>query len=324
MNVLCVVGLHAWNNCKCKRCRKERDREHNWIGCKCGTCGKVRDEQHAWQGCVCASCDKQRDQDHSWVGCKCGTCGKVRDEQHVWQGCVCASCGKQRDQDHFWAGCKCTACGKTRDSEHSWDGSFCPVCGMYAVTSGLTRIDQSTFGKPKAISNISIPASVTNIDLVALAGCKNLLAVTVDKTNGHYCSLDGVLFDKTETRLLFFPRGRKGGYTPPEGVRAIEERAFAGCDGLTDVFIKTSTTTIGQEAFKGCTGLPHLTIPSTMERIGDRAFMGCSSLYDVMIREGQHAFARGRDIFAGCGSLTHVTLSRRNAGGNERIDLASW
>ena len=324
MFMLCVLGLHAWQFCQCRRCRKQRDQDHNWQGCKCPTCGKNHDADHSWQGCVCSSCGKQRDQDHTWKGCKCRNCSKTRDADHIWHGCVCSSCGKQRDEGHCWAGCKCTACGKTRDSEHSWDGSFCPVCGMYVVTSGLSQINQSTFRKPEAIAGVRIPDSVTNIDLIALAVCKNLLAITVDKTNGHYCSIDGVLFDKTATRLLFFPRGRKGEYTPPEGVRSIGDRAFAGCEGLTFVLIRTSTTAIGQEAFKGCTGLSNLTIPSTMEHIGDRAFMGCSSLYDVMIREGQQACVRGRDIFVGCERLTHITLSRRNGGGNERIGLAIW
>jgi hypothetical protein len=69
---------------------------HKWDGCKCDKCGKTRDEQHDWDLCKgkCKRCGKPCKEQHEWSGCKCTRCGKVRDEQHDWIGCKCEKCGK--------------------------------------------------------------------------------------------------------------------------------------------------------------------------------------------------------------------------------------
>lgn len=133
MNLKCVVGMHDWSGCKCRRCGKTRDDGHDWAtDCKkCAKCGKTRSSAHAWTGCKCSRCGKTRDQDHEWVGCKCGKCGTTRDEGHDWAAdCeCCAKCGKTRTATHTWSGCKCLQCGKTRDEGHEWGDRKCVKCG---------------------------------------------------------------------------------------------------------------------------------------------------------------------------------------------------
>lgn len=100
MHLICLLGLHDWDGCTCKRCGKTR--EHDWDGCKCKRCEKARDEQHVWDGCKCKRCGNTRDEQHDWDGCKCKNCEKTRDEQHSWDGYNCKRCGKPRYDNKSW------------------------------------------------------------------------------------------------------------------------------------------------------------------------------------------------------------------------------
>ena len=95
----CKVGLHAWEACRCQRCKQVRDEGHAWSGCKCSICGKTREEGHDWG----RDCER------------CARCGKARVNAHDWStNCeVCARCGKLRRNAHVWNGRKCTACRQT-------------------------------------------------------------------------------------------------------------------------------------------------------------------------------------------------------------------
>jgi hypothetical protein len=83
MNLLCLVGLHTSQGCKCARCGKTRDEGHNWSGCRCLVCGKARDEGHNWSGCKCLNCGKTRDEGHSWSGYRCSNCGEIRNRAEI-------------------------------------------------------------------------------------------------------------------------------------------------------------------------------------------------------------------------------------------------
>ena len=37
----CMMGLHDWDGCVCRRCGKQRDRDHDRDGCRCRKCGKI-------------------------------------------------------------------------------------------------------------------------------------------------------------------------------------------------------------------------------------------------------------------------------------------
>jgi len=51
----------------------------------------------------------------------------------------------------------------------------------------------------------------------------------VDENNQVFCSVDGVMFDKTMTTLICCPAGKKGKYSIPDGVIDIMSGAFDNC-----------------------------------------------------------------------------------------------
>jgi hypothetical protein len=87
MGLMCLIGKHKWDGCKCLVCGKTRNEGHDWKkDCqKCSRCGMERRDAHKWNGCKCSVCGKTRDEGHDWEGCKCRKCAKVIDLQdELW------------------------------------------------------------------------------------------------------------------------------------------------------------------------------------------------------------------------------------------------
>ncbi len=131
------------------------------------------------------------------------------------------------------------------------------------------------------LASVTIPASVTNIGLVAFGGCFGLTAITVNPSNPAYISVNGVLFNKTQTTLIQCPGGKFGSYSVPNSVTSIGGMAFAACESLTSVTIPDTVTNIGIGAFALCTSLTSVTIPGSVTSIGPEAFISCGSLTSV-------------------------------------------
>lgn len=59
-------------------------------------------------------------------------------------------------------------------------------------------------------------------------------------------------------------------------VTGIDDSAFLGCRGLTNIVIPNSVTNIGYGAFGSCSGLTDVTIPNSVTSIEFRAFYNCN------------------------------------------------
>jgi hypothetical protein len=133
-----------------------------------------------------------------------------------------------------------------------------------------------------------------------------LTAITVDASNSVFSSVDGVLFNNSQTTLILWPYGKAGNYTIPDSVTNIGGYAFNGCPGLTNVTIPNSITSIGNFAFYYCSGLTNITIGNSVTSIGDGAFYGCQKLASVRIPNSVTSI--GSYAFQSCYGLTSVTI----------------
>ena len=91
-----------------------------------------------------------------------------------------------------------------------------------------------------------------------------------------------------------------------QGVRAIGDRAFWDCSGLTSVTIPDGVTSIGDYAFAYCVSLTSATIPEGGTSIGGSAFSGCSGLTSVTIPSSVTSI--GWSAFENCTALTFMTI----------------
>ncbi len=104
------------------------------------------------------------------------------------------------------------------------------------LPEGLKTIGKLSFYGCDAIESIDIPASVNRIDECAFAMCNSLKAINVDPDNPYYTSVDGVLFNKDMTELIWCPQRVEDEYTVPASVERIKSYAF-GASFLTTVII---------------------------------------------------------------------------------------
>ena len=68
-----------------------------------------------------------------------------------------------------------------------------------------------------------------------------------------------------------------------DGITAIPDDAFCGCETLVDVTLPQTVRTIGKRAFGRCVNLARINIPEGVISIGDCAFLMCSSLTRLSI-----------------------------------------
>ena len=101
-------------------------------------------------------------------------------------------------------------------------------CSSGAVTipstiNGLpvTSIGNGAFANCTSLTSVTIPNSVTSIGGRAFSGCTSLSAITVEALNSFYSSVNGVLFNKSQTTLIQYPGGKAGSYTIPNSVTSI-------------------------------------------------------------------------------------------------------
>jgi len=156
----------------------------------------------------------------------------------------------------------------------------------YAIPAGVTNIGVAAFAYSANLTSVTIPDSVTAIGRGAFSMCIVMSNITVNGANLSYSSVDGVLFDKAQTRLIQCPGGRTGGYAVPASVTSIGNEAFARCTNLTVVAIPAGVTNIGSGAFYFCTGFTAVTIPDSVITIEDSAFSFCTNLASVTIGNG--------------------------------------
>ncbi|MBQ9409611.1 MAG: leucine-rich repeat domain-containing protein [Clostridia bacterium] len=188
----------------------------------------------------------------------------------------------------------------TAISEYAFDGEY-PVCVRITLPETIRRIDRNPFWF-----------------------CRELEEVRVSPDNPCYASIDGVLFSKSDRRLVCFPAGHKAArYTVPDGVCAIGDMAFIYCGSLQEVVLPKSVTEIGRSAFCYCTNLGSITLPDTLTGIGANAFDGCSSLNSVTLPDTLTSI--GDYAFGGCSSLNSVFIPSdvREVGDNPFLLCAS-
>jgi hypothetical protein len=93
-------------------------------------------------------------------------------------------------------------------------------------------------------------------------------------------------------------------------VRGIQDGAFLGKVGVTEVVVPNAVTTIGKNAFRGINTLTSITLGSGLISIGDNAFMDCDALTSVQIPASVTDFGSG--VFSSCDRLSEISVALDN------------
>lgn len=189
----------------------------------------------------------------------------------------------------------------------------CNSLSSVNLPNSLSSISTYAFAF-SGLTNIDIPNSVTNIGSHAFYNCSKLSAINVDKANSNYSDDNGVLYEtKGDIKLLAYPQAKSGtAYTIRTDTALIEDKAFYGCNNLTQVNLNTpSLTTIGSSAFSSCTNLAQvdLNTPSLIT-IGSSAFSYCNNITDIDIP--QNVTSIGSQAFYNCAKLKNINVDKDN------------
>lgn len=242
---------------------------------------------------------------------------------------------------------------KDNNSFSSVDGVFfdktktrlfkCPEAkeGSYTVPDSVIIIWNKAFWPCNHLTSVNINRRLIRIEGEDPFGeCNSLTAINVDAGNEFYSSVDGVLFDKSQTTLIRYPKGKAGCFMMPKTVFHIGDCAFSGCVHLMSITISRFVYRIGNEIMNECLKLeaiivdpensnycsidgvmfnkemtklikcpssitPNYTVPHSVSCIEDQAFADCKNLLSITISSFAHF---GEHVFLGCDRLTNINL----------------
>lgn len=178
-----------------------------------------------------------------------------------------------------------------------------------------------------------IPETIEIIGNNALTCNGKLMDVEVHEDNPYFCDVDGVLYNKEVTTIVYYPEGREDKtYTLPETVtelgeycfhytnietlslpkklKKINNRAFYGASKLKEVVLPTGLESIGSGAFYYCENLTEIAIPDSVVSLGDYCFSSCYNLKNVHLGSGLNEL--GDSALGSGNSLRQISVASDN------------
>lgn len=225
------------------------------------------------------------------------------------------------------------------------DNAFfkCRTLSSITLLDSVTNIGDYAFSNCESLRSISLPDSVTCIGTNPFASCPQLTDFLVSPDHPMLETIDGVLFDKMEKRLICYPYAFKASsYTVPQGILSIGDEAFAYNESLISVILPDSVTSIGVNPFTYCKKLTDIivsqenptlevvdgvlfeknekrlvcypcaftdrnyAVPQGICSIGGSAFYGCRSLRRIDLADSVTSI--GDYAFYLCGSLSSIAM----------------
>ncbi len=176
----------------------------------------------------------------------------------------------------------------------------------------VTALSGDAFAGKGSLRALSIPDTVAEIEVGALAGCESLttLRTPLAAASGviHFGSLFGA--ETYETNGAHVPSGLSTLILTAGDT--VAPYAFYDCD-LEAVALPETLTEIGEFAFYGNDKLAHIPLGKTaLETVGEHAFTNCRTLLSMELPASVKSL--GFAMLEGCGKLETLTVPFTGAG----------
>ena len=166
----------------------------------------------------------------------------------------------------------------------------CEKLTSVIIPDTVTSIEERAFYCCSEMTSIFIPASVSSIGNNAFGNCDKLKEITVSDDNKYYTTVDGVLFDKSMSKLICYPEGKEGtSYTIPESVTSLEPYALQG-SSLNTIQLPNKLTLIREGALSYMSGISSINIPENVTDIEPYAF-AFSGLTEIKVDENNKHYS---------------------------------
>lgn len=146
---------------------------------------------------------------------------------------------------------------------------------------GLEEIGEFNF--PNSLTLVNIPDSLKFFPITNI-GRSKVSTLKLTENHENYALVNGVLYNKEKTEILYCPRDKNQSFTIPNGVKRIGDYCFNSVKEMPVVIIPPTVTEIGKYALAHL-NLKRLTIPNTITSVGE----GCFYYTKV---EGEFQFSR--------------------------------
>ncbi|MBR2812414.1 MAG: leucine-rich repeat protein, partial [Solobacterium sp.] len=194
------------------------------------------------------------------------------------------------------------------------DNAFRNYRNLQSVTfpDSLETIGYQDFMGCDSLTVLDIPRNVRSIGEHTFMCCEKLVNVNVDERNLYFASVDGVLYDKAVSKLLFYPIARTDtSYQVPDTVRVIRGPfyLYSGKDtprcSLERIILPDHLERIENFAFQECRKLKEINIPDSVTYLGEGAFYHCEALEEAAVPKGITSLSA---TFAGCMNLHKIVI----------------
>lgn len=187
--------------------------------------------------------------------------------------------------------------------------SGCTGLTSVSLPSKTKDIMDGAFDYCTNLKKIVIPAKVATIDWTLFRCCKSLKNIKVASKNEKYCSVDGIVYNKKKTEVVFCGEGKSGKITMPSTVTTIGESAYYYCTKITGITFSKKVNQIKPAAFWGCSGLTSISLPSKLTYVESGTFNACYKLKKVTFPSTIKTI--DSMSFNGCYRLKTVTIPKK-------------
>ena len=134
------------------------------------------------------------------------------------------------------------------------------------IPEGTVSFNKSIFGENTGLKSVTIPASMGQIDFNYLFdSSKNLENITVAANHPNYKSIDGIVYNKEGTEMIYCPKGKAGALVIPEGTEYINDGSLTGCTKITSLTFSKSLYDFTTVNFTTMSSLASISVPSENE-----------------------------------------------------------
>ena len=117
------------------------------------------------------------------------------------------------------------------------------------AVEGTLYIEDYAFLNCSSLLSIALPLTLESVTVNAFAGALKLSAISIDDASAEFSSIDGVLYDKDQSRLVIYPAGRIcQEYETAEGLTEISAHAFKDAI-IAKLIVSDTVNAIGDGAF---------------------------------------------------------------------------
>lgn len=152
------------------------------------------------------------------------------------------------------------------------DAPFTPYENLQKVEipESVTEIGVRAFGWAGKLTSVQLPSKLKKLGMLAFSGT-GITDLTIPATLTQW--------DRTTFANCFSLEN----VTISDGLTKIPDFTLYGCESLTQIVIPDSVVSIGEYAFGYCTSLETVVIPYGVVTIGEYAFTDCESLAEISI-----------------------------------------